>query len=188
MLITQSPSNLEPDIFKNSATKIVFRLQSQEDIRMVADAAGFVDMAEYEYLSNVLVRLQRRQAIVCTPDSEPFLITARDFDPPEPPLISRIDMQAAPETLEQQYEPDGKLREGEEKAAFLKSIEAFPFLPATDRRAMFGWDDKKYSRVVNSLLHKGVIESQTVAIGRGSPRVLYQRKGAVPSIRHQFIV
>lgn len=101
LLITQSPSNLEQDIFKNSATKIVFRLQNQEDIRLISDATGFVDMAEFEYLSNVIVHLQRKQAIVCTPDHEPFLMTARDFEPAPFNYFPAVDMKNAEENQDQ---------------------------------------------------------------------------------------
>jgi hypothetical protein len=81
VLITQSPSNIEKDIFKNTATKIAFRLQSQEDIRLIAGSAGFSDIAEYEFLADSFVRLGRKQAIVCTDGKEPFLIKAADFEP-----------------------------------------------------------------------------------------------------------
>lgn len=183
LLITQSPTNLESGIFKNSATKIAFRLQNQEDIKLIADSVGFVDMAEYEYLSNVLVNLARKQAVVCAPDHEPFLITTRNFEPGL--SVSPVSLSAPfPESSLVSKSESSEARE----EALLKSVEEHPFLSVSERRSILGWNHKTYSGVVSSLLKRGLIEEQEVVIGRGSPKVLYQRKGAVPSVKHQFIL
>lgn len=183
VLITQSPSNIEKDIFKNTATKVAFRLQSQEDIKLIADSAGFSDIAEYEFLADNLVKLGRKQAIVCTEGKEPFLITAADFEPAK--FVSTpLPAEPAAEPVHD-YETDDSQRDG---GKFLASIDSHPFISVTERRALLGWNDRKYARVVDGLLERCAIERLKAGVGRGSPRILYQKAGAVPSVKHEYYV
>ncbi|MEM3084419.1 MAG: hypothetical protein QXU32_09195 [Nitrososphaerales archaeon] len=74
VFITESPSNIEKDIFRNIGTKFVFRIQDPEDLGLVSDSFGFIDTVEYEYLADVLVKLQRRECVVQTLGKDPFLL------------------------------------------------------------------------------------------------------------------
>ena len=178
LMITQSPSNIEKDIIKNIGTKIAFRLQHQEDIKLIAEAAGFMDYTEYEYLSDRFVRLPRRTAIVCTSGHEPFLMTAADFE------IQRFD--ANPESVEGEISETEDLDNGEN--IFFESVVKEPFLSVTERRLKLGWRNEKYARVVDDLLQKRKIERVKVKLGKGSPKILYQTPGRVPSVKHEFYV
>jgi hypothetical protein len=178
VLITQSPSNIEKDIFKNVGTKFAFRLQFEEDVRLVSEAAGFFDPVEFEYLADKIVRLPQRTAVVCTTGHEPFLMMADDFDIP------------AFSVKVEEVEESGKLAEiyDRDETTFLESIEKEPFISVRKRRAALGWNDRRYYKTVESLSRKEAIETETVRTGRGSPTVLYQKKGSVPSIRHEYYV
>ncbi|TBR09332.1 MAG: DUF87 domain-containing protein [Candidatus Nitrosotenuis sp.] len=177
VLITQSPSNIEKDIVKNTGTKIAFRLQHQEDIKIIAESSGFADQTEYEYLADRIVRLQRKEAVVSTLGCEPFLMTSDDF------TVSGFDAETEEiqENLEEAVEDD-------DDKTFLESIVNEPFLSVTERRVKLGWDDKKYTKIVDGLCQKKRIEIVRVRLGRGSPRILYQRPGTVPSVKHEFYV
>lgn len=207
MLITQSPSNLEPDIVKNAATKIIFRLQSEEDIRLVASSVGFSDIVEYEYLSDNLARLQRKSAIVCTDIHEPFLAIASDFEPPrfmpialpaaEPPLpVPEWKDKTRLETSEYSGEYNRRpahvvpLGAGlsDDEELFLQSINELPFIGMAERRSRLGWDDKRYNEVVGQLTKNGTIDKVRVSLGKGGQTVLYQTTGRVPGIKHEFYV
>jgi hypothetical protein len=177
VLITQSPSNIEKDIIKNTATKISFRLQHQEDIKIIAESCGFNDPVEYEYLADHFVRLPRKTAIVSTLDQEPFLITSDDFEVAEFGLsVDTIPVETP------------KTKEGDDSSLFLESIDKEPFLSVLERRTRLGWIDKKYSDVVDGLLKKNKIERVKIKLGRGSPKILYQRPGTIPSVKHQYYV
>ncbi|MGI0016331.1 MAG: hypothetical protein ACREBU_23165, partial [Nitrososphaera sp.] len=178
LLITQSPFNIEKDILKNIGTKIAFRLQHQEDIKLIAEAAGFMDYAEFEYLSDRFVRLPRKTAIVCTSGHEPFLVTAADFVP------ARFDAMPKPVEI-QTEEVEGP--ESDENV-FLESIEKEPFLSVTERRLKLGWGNRRYVEVADGLLKKRKIERLKVKLGKGSPKILYQTPGRVPSVKHEFYV
>ncbi len=177
VLITQSPSNIEKDIIKNTATKISFRLQHQEDIKIIAESCGFNDPVEYEYLADHFVRLPRKTAIVSTLDQEPFLITSDDFEITEFGLSVDIIPVETPKT-----------EEIDDNSIFLESIDKEPFLSVLERRTKLGWIDKKYSDVVDDLLKKNKIERVKIRLGRGSPKILYQRPGTIPSVKHQYYV
>lgn len=177
VLITQSPSNIEKDIIKNVATKVSFRLQHEEDIKLIAEAAGFMDYVEYEYLSDKFVRLARKDTIVCTSGYEPFLMTADDFE--------TVQFSSEPEKIESEKVED---QDSEDETAFLENIVKEPFLSVTERRVALGWSDRKYSKVVDELLIKKKIERMKVKLGRGSPKILYQLMGNVPSVKHQYYV
>ncbi len=57
-----------------------------------------------------------------------------------------------------------------------------------ERRTKLGWTDIKYTNVVDDLLKKRKIERIKIKLGRGSPKILYQRPGKVPSIKHEYYV
>ncbi len=182
ILITQSPSNIEPDICKNIPTKISFRLQSYEDIKMVADSAGFADRTELEYLVNQFVKLPQKHAIVSTTGVDPFLIEADDFEMRnyEPEITTIPTEEPIQENRAVQFSSDEK--------RFLDSIAESPFASVLSRRTSLGWNSAKYSRIINGLLEKRVIEKNTARTGAGSPKVLYQKRGRIPSIRHGYYV
>ncbi len=183
MFITQSPSNIEKDILRNVGTKFVFRTQDPEDLRLVSDSFGFIDITEYEYLANVLLKLQRRECVVQSLGNEPSLITSKEFEPAQYALLPTPveDVQTeSPETKEPEYADDEKI--------FIQSIREKPLIPVTQRRHMLGWDERRYSQTVNSLLEKGCIKKDRVTLGRGGQTVLYQLKGTVPSITHEYYV
>ncbi|MEM2760080.1 MAG: hypothetical protein QXW73_04735, partial [Nitrososphaerales archaeon] len=57
-----------------------------------------------------------------------------------------------------------------------------------ERRNILGWDESKYSRIVDTLILKEIIEKVSVPNGRGRPLLLYQPKGKNPSIKHEYYV
>ena len=177
MLITQSPSNIEQDIFKNCATKVTFRLQSKEDIKLVSESAGFFDYVEMEYLSAKFVQLPKKHAIVNTINHEPFLIKSDDVSFGNfIPLIK--DESEVPQNSE--FDQDEK--------EFMASIDNNPYFSVYERRTSLGWNDKKFVRIVDGMLAKKAIERLKAPLGRGSPRILFQRKGQIPSVIHEFYV
>lgn len=186
MLITQSPSNIEKDIFKNVGTKIAFRLQHQEDIRLLSEAAAFVDQAEYEYLADRFVRLPRATAIAIVSGYEPFLVAADNFDIMQHDAATAAVVDNGDEGGGGDVGGDGG--DGDGDKTFLESIDKEPFLSVIERRTRLGWDDKRYTNVVDELCRKKKIELVRVRLGRGSPRILYQRPGTVPGVKHEFYV
>ncbi|MEM4391844.1 MAG: ATP-binding protein [Candidatus Nitrosotenuis sp.] len=178
VLMTQSPSNLEPDIFKNVGTKFAFRLQFEQDIRLISEAAGFFDPVEFEYIANKIVRLPQKAAVVCTSGHEPFLMTADEFDIPS--FNVKVDEVEEPEVLTENYDND--------EITFLESIEKEPFLSVTERRVKLGWRNERYVKAVSGLLQKRKIERIRVKLGKGSPKILYQTPGRVPGIKHEYYV
>jgi len=180
VLITQSPSNIEKDILKNIGTKIAFRLQSQEDIKIIAEAAGFMDYTEFEYLSDRFVKLPRKTAIVVTSGHEPFLMTAANFEIPQ--------FSALPSPIEDIIEKEERPDFTPDEKAFLETLRSHPFAPMTERRSILGWKGPRYAKVVANLLKNGRIEEVSVSLGRGAPKILYQTPGSVPSVKHEFYV
>ncbi len=179
LLITQSISNIEKDIVKNVGTKVTFRTQDSEDLKLICDSCGFIDATEYQYLSNILVRLAPKQAVVSTLEQEPFLINSRtlefaEFAPvsEEPTVIEKVE--------EEDFSTDEK--------AFLESLTSAPFISLTERRSLLGWNSARYADVVERLLKKNVIEEIPIKLGRGAPKILYQLANAVPSVKHEFYV
>jgi len=183
ILITQSPSNIELDIFKNTGTKISFRLQSWDDIKLISYSCGFVDTTEQQYLSDKFVRLSNREAIVCMNNQEPFLITAdnytlQDFEPCAKKLENYCNKPLISE--EKSLDPN--------ESDFVDSIETNPFVSTRDRRSLLKWNSKKYSEIVDMLIHKRKIEKIKISLGRGTPLVLYQKPNTIPSVKHQYYI
>jgi len=56
------------------------------------------------------------------------------------------------------------------------------------RREWLGFSKEEYSKVVESLISKGIIERVSVSMGKGRPIVLYQVKGRRPSVKHEYYV
>lgn len=190
VLITQSPSNIEKDIFKNMGTKISFRLQHQEDIKLIAEAAGFMDYVEYEFISDKFVRLPRRSAIVCTSGHEPFIMTAAEFDIATTTIVAAATVAAAAPHgggVTPVMEAEEEDEEADEKV-FLENIEREPFIAVRKRRSLLGWNDKRYYKIVELLIQKRKIEIEKIRIGKGAPTILYQKIGKIPSVRHQYYV
>jgi hypothetical protein len=177
MFCSQSPSNLEDDIRKNVAVNFIFRLQSPDDVQVAAGLLGYTHYARVDHISQVINTLKPRQTIVKEAGDRPVLIDAVDFTLPRMSdyLLSHF-MPKPPN--------DFSGMEGE----FLGSLESHPFISMLERRSLLGWDEKTYSQVVERLIGKGIVEKVRVPLGRGAPRVLYQRKGQVPSIKHEFYV
>jgi len=179
VLITQSISNIEKDIVKNTGTKITFRTQDAEDLKLICDSCGFIDSTEYQYLSNIIVRLAPKQAVVSTLEQEPFLINSRmlefaAFTPASEKPIATENVE------EESFSTDEK--------AFLESLSSAPFISLTERRSHLGWNSSRYTDVVETLRKKNVIEEIPVKLGRGAPKILYQLANTVPSIKHEFYV
>ncbi len=179
LLITQSISNIEKDIVKNVGTKVTFRTQDSEDLKLICDSCGFIDATEYQYLSNILVKLAPKQAVVSTLEQEPFLINSRTLE-----FAEFTPVSAEPIVIEKVEEEDFSTDE----KAFLESLTSAPFISLTERRSLLGWNSARYADVVERLRKKNVIEEVPVKLGRGAPKILYQLSNAVPSIKHEFYV
>jgi DNA-binding MarR family transcriptional regulator len=178
VIISQSPANIEDDIRKNSQNVFIFRLQDAEDISTACGLLGYSSNTAKEYLSQVISRLEQRQAIVKSPVSkEPFIVTA-----PE------VIVKSIPEQEIRKYLPKVEIELTDLEREFLESIKEKPFIPMVERRKLLGWDKQKYSEVVDKLISKGVIEKIRVPVGKGRPLVLYQIKGERPSIKHEYYV
>ncbi len=148
---------------------------------MVADSAGFSDRTELEYLVNQFVKLPQKHAIVSTTGVDPFLVESNDFEMAN--YDPKIEIIPTDEIVEKNKP---KLTDDEKK--FLDSIAKNPFASVLQRRTTLGWNSAKYSRIVNGLLEKQVIEKNTARTGRGSPKILYQRRGQIPSAKHEYYV
>ncbi|MBI3842490.1 MAG: hypothetical protein HY295_05040 [Thaumarchaeota archaeon] len=144
----------------------------------MAEAAGFMDYTEYEYLSDRFVRLPRKSAIVITSGHEPFLVTAADFEIEDHHISPEV-----PEIVEEKIEESDP-----DEQTFLESIENEPFISVRKRRTSLRWNDKRYYKTVESLIEKRKIEIEKARIGKGAPIVLYQKVGKIPSIRHEYYV
>jgi len=178
VIISQSPANIEDDIRKNSQNVFIFRLQDSEDISTACGLLGYSSNTAKEYLSQIISRLEQREAIVKSPASkEPFIVTAPEV------IVKPISEQEIRKYLQKvEIELTDLERE------FLESINEKPFIPMVERRKLLGWDKEKYSEVVDKLISKGVIEKVRVPVGKGRPLVLYQIKGKRPSVKHEYYV
>jgi len=179
VIISQSPSNIEDDIRKNSQNIFIFKLQDQEDIVTACGLLGYGNSnAASEYLGQMISRLEQRHAIVKSPVSkEPFIIKAPEV----------IVKQISDEEI-RRYLPKVEVELNELEEEFLESIREKPFIPMVERRKLLRWDKETYSEVVNKLVEKGVIEKVNVPIGKGRPLVLYQPMGKKPSVKHEYYV
>jgi len=179
VIISQSPANIEDDIRKNAQNVFIFRLQDAEDTTAACGLLGYGNSnSASEYLSQVISKLEQREAIVKSPVSkEPFMIKAPEV------IVKPISEKELRE-----YLPKATIDLTELEQEFLNSIGEKPFVPMVERRKLLGWDKQKYSEVVSRLIKNGVIEKVSVPIGKGRPLVLYQLKGKKPSIKHEYYV
>ena len=177
MICSQSPSNIEDDIRKNIAVNVIHRLQSPDDAKLVAGLFGYSHYARVDHISRILASLRPRQAIVKVLDDRPVLLNTKVE------LFTKID-----ESVLASYIQSQQFNYSDAEEQFIASIQKHPFIGVVERRAMLGWDEARYSEVVNRLVTQGIIEKQNARLGQGRPRVLYNMKGAKPSAKHEFYV
>ncbi len=178
VVISQSPSNIEDDIRRNAQNVFVFRLQSAEDVQLIAKSLGYNWYTALDYLTHTISNLKQRQALVKTPlIDEPFIIEAAEFSP----------LTVSAKKL-RDYMPKVAADFNELETEFLESIRLEPFIPMTERREKLGWERKNYATIVKGLVEREIIERVSVPLGRSRPLVLYQLKGKNPSIKHEFYV
>jgi len=186
-IIAQSPSNMEDDIRKNCQNVFVFRLQDAKDIDLIARSFGFNSYVSIDHFAQELTSLKQRQAIVKTQGVEPFIMTSQDVS-----LKPLSKEELGSYTPQFKFAPPSidapKILDAYEERQFLDSISKQPFILTRERRHLLGWDDRRYSRVVGELIRKGEVETMKVKLGKGKPRILYQKKGATPGIKHEFYV
>ncbi len=189
VIISQSPSNIEDDIRRNIQNNFVFRLQSPEDIRLIAGMLGYSHHIKVDHFGQRLSNLKPRQAIVKTPIvDEPFITTSIDVSLRP---ISADELQNYSSKIPTDNKPLlPKLKEdlSNEEKLFLQSMDKEPFISTRQRRHSLGWNEEKYGRIVEGLIQKGMIEKVSAPTGRGRPLVLYQIKGKKPSIKHEYYV
>ncbi|HKZ42550.1 MAG TPA: hypothetical protein VJ044_16425, partial [Candidatus Hodarchaeales archaeon] len=178
VIISQSPSNIEDDIRRNAQNVFVFRLQSAEDIQLVARSLGYNWYTALDYLTHTISNLKQREALVKTPlVDEPFIFAgAESFVKPITARELREHMPKAEEDLSQL------------ETEFLESIKLEPFIAMSARRERLGWDRQKYAEITRKLKERKIIEQVTVPVGRSRPLVLYQLKDSNPSVKHEFYV
>lgn len=181
LLISQHPKNIEDDIRNNVHVNFIFRMQSDQNAKVVAGALGYSHYARVDHIGRILANLRFRQAIVKMPDvANPFVIDSAEF------VIGGIDVNKL-EVLMPKVELGGSDIEEE----FLESVRKYPFITVVERRSMLRWDERRYSGVVDRLVSKGVIEKVRISLGRGGQRVLYELvkpRKPVPGIKHEFYV
>lgn len=178
LICTQSPSNIEPDIVRNMAVSVILKLQSPDDAKLVAGLFGYTHYARVDHISRILATLKQRQAIIKAPSIDrPILISSANarFEKIEDDVLAL-------------YVPKQQFNYSEAEQQFLECVKGHPFIPVVERRAMLGWDERRYSEVVAKLVDRSIIEKQNVKLGQGRPKVLYQLKGQVPSVKHEYYV
>jgi DNA-binding MarR family transcriptional regulator len=176
--VSQSPGTIEDDVRRNAQNVFVFRLQSAEDVQLVARSLGYSWYTALDYLTHTISNLKQRQVLVKTPlIDEPFIIEATDFSPET----------ISPRKL-REYMPKVAINFNSMELEFLESIRIEPFISMTERRGKLAWDKGTYTAVVRNLRDRGPIEQISVPLGRSRPLVLYQLKGRNPSIKHEFYV
>lgn len=177
-IISQSPSNIEDDIRRNVQNVFSFRLQSAEDIQLIARSLGYNWYTALDYLTHTISSLKQRQTLIKTPlVDEPFIIEGAEFS------VKPVSAKELREHMPKAEEDFDQL-----ETEFLESIRLEPFLPMSERRERLGWDRKKYTELVRKLKERKIIEQVTVPLGRSRPLVLYQLKDGNPSVKHQFYI
>ena len=178
VIISQSPGNVETDIRSNAQNNFVFRLQSAEDVQLIARSFGYNWYNALDYLTHTLNNLPQRHALVKTPlVNEVFSIESEEFSP-----------QPMSDRKLREYMPKTEFDFTELETEFLETIDRNPFVAMTERRDKLGWDKQTYAQVVRNLKDKNVIDQVNVPLGRSRPLVLYQMKGKNPSVKHEFYV
>ena len=178
MFCSQSPANLEDDIRKNVVVNFIFKLQSPDDVQLAAGLLGYTHYARVDHISRAIGNLKPKQAIVKTSSGDrPVLI---DCDGSDQLKIS--------DYLLSYFSPKAEHNHSDDEETFLNCVKDYPFITVVERRSMLGWDERTYSQTVDRLVGKGVMEKVRVPMGRGGQIVLYQLKGNVPGIKHEFYV
>jgi len=178
LFCSQSIANLEDDIRKNIAVNFIFKLQSPDDLQLAAALLGYTHYARVNHIAQIIGNMRPGQAIVKTSLGE------------RPVLINSVDARfdRIPDDILLAHMPKLGFDQTEAEQEFIDSIIQHPFIPMLERRSMLGWDERTYSQIVDRLTTRGIIERVRVSLGRGAPRVLYQRKGQIPGIKHEFYV
>lgn len=189
-IVTQSPSNLESILTANCQNAFVFRLQDANDIELIARSAGY-NWHSLDFFTQELTNLKRKQALVKTPlVDEPFIITAPDvvLNPISQEELDRHSPKIPIENYFVRESAQQSREKSDDEESFLRSIAIEPFISARERRHLLGWDDKRYANAVGSLVRRGEIEIVKMKLGKGKPRILYQKKGANPGVLHEASV
>jgi len=63
-VITQSPTNIEDDIRKNTQNLLIFRLQDRKDVETVAGMLGHIHIDEVSYLLKRISKLKAGEALI----------------------------------------------------------------------------------------------------------------------------
>jgi hypothetical protein len=137
--------------------------------------------ARVDHIAQIIGSLQPGQAIVKTnPGGRAVKIDCID---------ARLDRIGVNEL--RTYIPDVEFNRIDVEEEFIDNIKQHPFISVVERRAMLGWDERRYSNTVDRLVSKGVIEKVRINLGRGGQRVLYGLlvpQKTVPGIKHEFFV
>lgn len=173
----QSLANLEDDIRKNIAVNFIFKLQSPDDLQLAAALLGHTHYTRVEHIAHAIGSLSHGQVIVKPSAGKPVLITCVD---------ARLD--AINDAALSEHMPKVGFNHSDAEQQFIENIKGHPYIGVAGRRAILGWDESRYSEIVSKLISKGVIEKQNVRLGQGRPKVLYQLKGRVPSVKHEYYV
>lgn len=80
LLVSQHPKNIEDDIRDNVHVNFLFRMQSDQNTKVVAGALGYSHYARVDHIGRILANLKFRQAVVKVPDiAGPFVIDSAEF-------------------------------------------------------------------------------------------------------------
>lgn len=181
-IISQSPSNIEDDIRKNSQNIFVFRLQDPSDIKTIAGMFGYVQTDEINHLSNMVTKLENRTAIAKTP-AIPFPFVVRTLDLELTPITENelskhlVDSETIDEEIL-----------GEDEKELLQNINEKPFLNNTERALSLGWHRSRFSKVRKSLLKTSLVEEASFKTKlKGAPSHFLKSKGRDSFGRGEFI-
>lgn len=153
----------------------IFNLQSSDDIQIAAGLLGYTYYARVDHIAHIISNMEPGKLIVKVG--------------PNSVLIKSVDARFDEKDAElKEHMAQIVLSQTDAEKEFIESINNYPFIPVVERRALLGWDERRYSETVLRLVGKGTIEKQGVRLGQGRPKVLYQLKGQVPSIKHEYYV
>lgn len=187
VIITQHPKNIESDIVDNVHVTVAFSMQSKENIEIMAGIMGYSShYVRRGHIERELKNLDFREAIVAIDGVKwPFKIMTSDFSIDN---VSLESLEGYMPLVDQLQESVEALEDDESR--FLETIRQYPFMPVVERKSMLGWKDERYTDVVASLVRKGTITKESIRLGVGRPRIIYQiaSEPHVPSLRHEFYV
>lgn len=124
---------------------------------------GYNHQLKVDHFAQRLANLKPKQAVVKTSTvDEPFIINAVDI------AIERIGKKEL-----ENYMPEQRPNHFDDEQNFLESVKQHPFISMVERRSLLGWDERRYSQIVERLVSKGMIEKVRVKLGKGAPKVLY---------------